>query len=64
MKVAVRDLIALQPGSVLKLRAPVRTPGVLTAEGMEIFEAMPVRNGSQKAAQLMRRVQPTSWGRE
>ena len=64
MKVAVRDLIALQPGCVLKLRAPVRNPGMLTAEGMEIFEAIPVRNGSQKAAQLVRRVQPTSWGRE
>jgi flagellar motor switch protein FliM len=64
MKVAVRDLIALQPGCVLKLRAPVRVPGVLTAEGMEMFEAMPVRNGSQKAAQLVRRVQPTGWGRE
>jgi flagellar motor switch protein FliM len=61
MKVAVRDLIALQPGCVLKLRAPVRTPGMLTVEGMEIFEAMPVRNGSQKAAQLMRRVQTTGW---
>ena len=64
MKVAVRDLIALQPGSVLKLRAPVRVPGILTAEGMEMFEAVPVRNGSQKAAQLVRRVQPAGWGRE
>ena len=64
MKVTVRDLIALEPGCVLKLRAPVRTPGMLTVEGMEIFEATPVRNGSQKAAQLVRRVQTTSWGRK
>ncbi|MGA2849180.1 MAG: FliM/FliN family flagellar motor switch protein [Terracidiphilus sp.] len=64
VKVAVRDLIALQPGSVLKLRAPVRNPGMLTVEGMEMFEAAPVRNGSQKAAQLGRRVQPANWGRE
>ena len=64
MKVAVRDLIALQPGCVLKLRAPVRIPGMLTVEGMELFEAMPVRNGAQKAAQLVRRVQTTSWGRK
>ncbi len=64
MKVAVRDLIALQPGCVLKLRAPVRNPGMLTAEGMEIFEAIPVRNGSQKAAQLVRRVQAAGWGKE
>jgi flagellar motor switch protein FliM len=64
MKVAVRDLIALQPGCVLKLRAPVRVPGILTAEGMELFEAIPVRNGSQKAAQLVRRIQPSGWGKE
>jgi flagellar motor switch protein FliM len=61
VKVAVRDLIALQPGCVLKLRAPVRNPGILTVEGMEMFEASPVRNGSQKAAQLGRRVQPEKW---
>jgi flagellar motor switch protein FliM len=64
MKVAVRDLISLQPGCVLKLRAPVRTPGMLTIGGQEIFEATPVRNGSQKAAQLGRRTQITNWGRE
>jgi flagellar motor switch protein FliM len=64
VKVAVRDLIALQPGCVLRLRAPVRSPGMLTVEGMEMFEAAPVRNGSQKAAQLGRRVQPANWDRE
>jgi flagellar motor switch protein FliM len=64
VKVAVRDLIALQPGCVLKLRAPVRNPGILTVEGMEMYEAAPVRNGSQKAAQLGRRVQPARWERE
>jgi flagellar motor switch protein FliM len=64
MKVPVRDLIALQPGYVLKLRAPVRTPGMLTVGGLEIFEAVPVRNGTQKAAQVGRRVQPPSWGKE
>jgi flagellar motor switch protein FliM len=61
LKVKVRDLIALQPGCVLKLRAPVRTPGMLTIEGQELFEAVPVRNGSQKAAQLGRRALRTSW---
>lgn len=64
LRVAVRDLLALQPGSVLKLRAPVRTPGMLTAGGHGIFEAVPVRNGSQKAAQLGRRVSSTLWERE
>jgi flagellar motor switch protein FliM len=61
MKVAVRDLISLRPGSVLKLRAPVRSPGMLSAGGMELFEASPVRNGSQKAAQLGRRAQTQLW---
>jgi flagellar motor switch protein FliM len=64
MRVSVRDLIGLQPGCVLKLRAPVRTPGMLTVGGLEIFEAVPVRNGTQKAAQVGRRVQPMSWGKE
>lgn len=56
LKIAVRDLVALVPGSVLKLRAPVRTPGMLIAGGHGIFEATPVRNGSRKAAQLGRRI--------
>lgn len=64
MKVSVRDLVGLQSGCVLKLRAPVRTPGMLTVGGREIFEANPVRNGAQKAAQVGRRVQPIGWGKE
>jgi len=64
MKVSVRDLVALQPGCVLKLRAPVRTPGMLTVGGREIFEANPVRNGAQKAAQVGRKVQQPGWGKE
>jgi flagellar motor switch protein FliM len=64
VRVSVRDLIGLQPGSVLKLHAPVRTPGKLTVGGREIFEAVPVRNGAQKAAQVGRRVQLTNWGTE
>ncbi|HEX4031308.1 MAG TPA: FliM/FliN family flagellar motor switch protein [Terracidiphilus sp.] len=63
LRVAVRDLLALVPGSVLKLRAPVRTPGMLTAGGQGIFEATPVRNGAQKAAQLGRRLSSTNWER-
>lgn len=56
LRIAVRDLVALLPGSVLKLRAPVRTPGMLIAGGHAIFEATPVRNGPRKAAQLGRRI--------
>jgi flagellar motor switch protein FliM len=63
LKVAVRDLIALQPGSVLKLRAPIRIPAMLTAGGRGLFEAVPVRNGMQRAAQLGRRVPSTEWKR-
>lgn len=64
LKVAVRDLIALQPGSVLKLRAPIQTPGVLTAGARPIFEAVPVRNGAQRAAQLGRRSAQSDWKSE
>jgi len=64
LKVAVRDLIALQPGSVLKLRAPIQTPGVLTTGARAIFEAVPVRNGAQRAAQLGRRTPQTDWKSE
>ena len=63
LKVAVRDLVALRPGSVLKLRAPIRTPGTLTAGGHAFFEAVAVRNGQQKAAQLGRRISPANWER-
>lgn len=64
LKVAVRDLIALQPGSVLKLRAPIQTPAVLTAGARAIFEAVPVRNGAQRAAQLGRRTTQAEWKSE
>ena len=64
MKVSVRDLVALQPGCLLKLRTPVRTPGMLTVGGLDIFEATPVRNGSKKAAQIGRRTRLTDLGVE
>jgi flagellar motor switch protein FliM len=60
LKVQVRDLIALQPGSVLKLHAPIRNLGMLTAGGHGMFEAAPVRIGSQRAAQLGRSVRPVN----
>ena len=57
MRVLVKDLIDLKPGMILKMKAPVKSPGRLTVEGVEIFEAMPVRNGTLKAAQLSCRSQ-------
>ena len=56
LRIAVKDLLTLLPGSVVKLRASVRTPGMLVAGGRGIFEATPVRNGARKAAQLGRRI--------
>lgn len=63
LRVSVRDLVTLQPGSVLKLRAPVRMPGMLTAGGRSLFEAVPVRSGTQRAAQLGRRPLQIEWKR-
>jgi flagellar motor switch protein FliM len=57
MRALVKDLIDLKPGMILKLRAPIQKPGRITVEDVEIFEALPVRNGSQKAAQLSLRSQ-------
>jgi flagellar motor switch protein FliM len=57
MRVVVKDLIDLKPGTILRMKAPVRAPGRLTVEDVEIFEALPVRNGARKAAQLSCRSQ-------
>jgi len=55
MRVFVKDLVGLKPGTILKMRAPVKRPGRLTVDNVEIFEAMLVRNGTRKAAQLSSR---------
>jgi flagellar motor switch protein FliM len=57
MRVSVRDLIDMKPGTILKMRAPVKAPGRITVEDVDIFEAAPVRNGTMKAAQLLSRSQ-------
>jgi flagellar motor switch protein FliM len=57
MRVLVKDLINMRPGMILKMKAPVKRLGRLTVEGVEIFEALPVRNGMRKAAQLSARSQ-------
>lgn len=59
LRLKVRDLLELKPGSVLKLRIPVKNPGLLMIEGREIFEAVPVRSGMQRAAQLLKQVPQT-----
>ena len=55
LRVAVKDLVTLAPGSVLKLRSSVRTPAALTCGGRSLFQAVPVRSGQQRAAQLIHR---------
>jgi len=64
MRVLVKDLVDLKPGSILKMKAPVKYPGRLTVEGVDLFEAVPVRNGSMKAAQLLGRSQETLTAKE
>lgn len=55
MRVLVRDLVELGPGSILRMKAPVKTPGHVTVDEVAVFEAAPVRSGPRKAAQLMGR---------
>jgi flagellar motor switch protein FliM len=57
MRVLVKDFVDLKPGSILRTGTPVKNPGRLTVEGAEIFEALPVRVGRKKAAQLTVRCQ-------
>ena len=55
LRVSVKDLVTLAPGSVLKLRSSVRTPAALTCGGRSLFQAVPVRSGQLRAAQLIHR---------
>jgi flagellar motor switch protein FliM len=52
--VPIGDLVALETGNVLNLRAPVQTPILLHVNGYPLFEVTPVRRGEYKAAQLNR----------
>lgn len=56
MRVSVKALVGLKPGNVLRLNAPVKAPGRLTIENVDLFEASPVRNGALKAAQVAARL--------
>lgn len=60
MKVLVRDLVEMGPGSILRMKAPVHTPGHITVDDVAIFDASPVRYGPQKAAQLLGRAAETN----
>lgn len=52
LNIPLGDVIELEVGSVLDLRAPIQTPILLRVSGHPIFEAIPVRRGGHKAAQL------------
>jgi flagellar motor switch protein FliM len=64
MRVLVRELSDLKPGVILKMKAPVEKTGRLTVENVEMFEALPVRLGKWKAAQLSCRAQEPRAGRD
>jgi flagellar motor switch protein FliM len=64
VRVPVKDLIELKPGTILKMTAPVKRPGRLTVEDVEIFEALPCRNGPRKAAQLTAKLQEPTAAKE
>ena len=55
-KVPAADLLNLSVGQVVQLGLSVHTPAVLTIEGHASFEAMPVRTGQRRGAQLLDRV--------
>ena len=54
LRVSLRELLDLKPGDVLNLRLPAKTSASLLLNGLRYFEAAPVRNGSQRAAHLLR----------
>jgi len=55
--VSVKDLSRIAVGSVLTLSAPVAEPGKLLLEGKPYYQAVPVRQGNNKAMQLLAPVQ-------
>lgn len=64
LRVPVRELAAIEPGSVLMLSAPVAGPAKLTLEGKSYFDALPVRQGNNKAMQLVTRLQARPFDNE
>ena len=55
-KVPATDLLNLSVGTVLPLGLSVRTPAVLKIEGHASFEAVPIRTGQHRGAQLLDRL--------
>ena len=55
-KVPANDLLSLTVGKILQVGVSVRVPAVLTIEGHDSFEAVPVRMGQHRGAQLLDRL--------
>lgn len=52
LTIPLGDVVGLEVGSVLNLRAPIHSPILVRVGDHPIFEATPVRRGEYKAAQL------------
>jgi flagellar motor switch protein FliM len=55
-KIKASELLNLSVGKVFQLGVPVRTPVVLKIGGTDAFEAVPVRRGHHRGAQLLDRL--------
>lgn len=64
MRVQAHELVNLKPGNVLRTRTPVRRTGRLTVEGVEVVEAIPVRSGKLRAAQVTAKAQESTTAKE
>jgi len=53
LRIPLRELVALRPGSVLDLRASIKNPAFLILGERQFFQAVPVRSGKQRGAQLL-----------
>jgi flagellar motor switch protein FliM len=58
-KVPATELLNLSAGKIVQLGVPVRSPVVLKIGGYDSFEAVPVRIGNHRGAQLLERLPPT-----
>ena len=59
-KVEANHLLNLSVGKILTLGISVRTPVVMKIGGRDTFEAVPVRSGHHRAAQLIDRIGQTT----
>jgi len=56
IKLPIKTLLELTPGTVCNLAVPVRLPASIILAGREAFEAEPVRHGRYRAAQVRQKI--------